>query len=141
MMKANSPICVREKPHCIAVLRLLPERRTPRVAKVIWPRRTVRVMTRIGRMYFPIIAGSTIMPTETKKMAPKRSLTGLTSRSICSASIVSARIEPMMKAPKAAENPVLAAMTTMPKQSPSATTSSVSSFIRLRVFLSSSGMR
>ena len=42
------------------------------------------------------------MPTETKKMAPKRSFTGDTMRSMLSASMVSARMLPIMKAPKAA---------------------------------------
>ena len=90
----------------------------------------VRVMTTMGSQYWPIIAGSTIMPTDTKKMAPNRSFTGLTRRSMCSASMVSARMEPMMKAPKAAEKPVLAART-----------SSVSSFISFFAQRSRSGIR
>ena len=99
------------------------------------------VIRRMGSQYRPIMAGSTIMPTDTKKMAPKRSFTGLTSRSICSASSVSARMEPMMKAPNAAEKPVLAATTTMRKHRPSETTSRVSSFIRERVLRRMSGIR
>ena len=102
---------------------------------------TASVITRIGNAYSPIIAGSTIIPTETKKIAPNKSLTGLTNRSIDSASIVSARIEPMIKAPKAAENPVLAAITTIPKQSARDTISNVSSLINLRQRFKNSGMR
>ena len=141
MMKANSPICVNEKPHCIAVFSDCPERSTPVVANSSWPSMTVRVMTTMGSQYWPIIAGSTIMPTDTKKMAPNRSFTGLTRCSICSASMVSARMEPMIKAPKAAEKPVLAARTTIPKQRPRATTRSVSSFITFFAQRSSWGIR
>ena len=39
--------------------------------------------------------GSTIIPTDTKKIAPKRSLTGFTNRSMDSASMVSAKIDPV----------------------------------------------
>ena len=141
MMKANSPICVSEKPHCIAVFSDCPDRSTPVVAKNSWPIMTVRVITTIGSQYCPIMAGSTIIPTDTKKMAPNRSLTGLTRRSMCSASMVSARMEPMMNAPKAAEKPVLAARTTMPKHRPRATTRSVSSFISFFAQRSRSGIR
>ena len=141
MMKANSPICVSEKPHCIAVFSGCPDRSTPVVAKSSWPRMTVRVMTTMGSQYWPIIAGSTIMPTDTKKMAPNRSFTGLTRRSMCSASMVSARMEPMMKAPKAAEKPVLSATTTIRKQRPRATMRRVSSFISFRVLRRMRGMR
>ena len=111
------------------------------MAKSGCPTMTVRVMMRMGSQYWAIMAGSTIMPTETKKMAPKRSLTGFTSLSICSASRVSERMEPMMKAPKAAEKPVLAAMTTIRKHRPSALTSRDSSFISLRVLRRMRGMR
>ena len=41
------------------------------------------------------------MPTETKKMAPKRSFTGVVTRSMLSASTVSARMLPIMNAPNA----------------------------------------
>ena len=58
-----------------------------------------------GQMYCTIIPGSTIMPTETKKMAANRSFTGFTKRSIFSASSVSASIEPITNAPKAEEKP------------------------------------
>ena len=45
------------------------------------------------------------MPTDTKKIAPNRSLTGAVIFSMLSASVVPARMDPMMKAPKAGENP------------------------------------
>ena len=60
-----------------------------------------RVMASIGNQYSASTAGSTIMPTETKKMAPKRSFTGVVTRSMLSASTVSARMLPIMNAPNA----------------------------------------
>ena len=141
MMKANSPICVRLKPHCMAIFNGCPESNTPKVPKTACPTMTASVMTRIGTAYWTIMPGSTIMPTDTKNTAPNRSLTGLTNRSMDSASAVSAKMEPMIKAPKAGENPVCEAMTTMAKQSPSETISSVSSLISLRQRFNKPGMR
>ena len=92
-------------------------------------------------MYSTIMFGSTIMPTETKKMAPNKSFTGATNLSMFSDSIVSARMEPMIKAPNAGEKPTLAANTTMPKHSASDTMSNVSLFISLRTRFRNSGIR
>ena len=107
----------------------------------VCPTMMAAMMQRMGTMYSTISATSTIMPTETKKMAPKRSFTGLTRCSIFSASMVSARMLPMMNAPKAAENPTLEASTTIPKHSPSATMSMVSSLISGLVFFKNRGIR
>ena len=141
MINANSPICVRLNPHCIAVFKGLPESITPKVPKIDCPKMTAKVITIIGTAYSTIIAGSTIIPTDTKKIAPKRSFTGFTNRSMDSASIVSARIEPMINAPNAAENPVLAAITTIPKHNANDTISKVSSPINLRQRFRNSGIR
>ena len=141
MMKANSPICVKLKPHCMAVFSGWPAKTTPSVPKVACPTMTANVMITMGQAYSTIMAGSTIMPTEVKKMAPNKSLTGVTSRSICSASTVSAKMDPMMKAPKAAEKPVWAASTTMPKHKAKATMSNVSSLISWRHFFNNRGIR
>ena len=46
-------------------------------------------------------AGDTIIPTDTKKMAPKRSFIDEMAESMRSASTVSANMLPIMKAPKA----------------------------------------
>ena len=81
------------------------------------------------------------MPTETKKTAPKRFLTGSTTRAILSASTVSARMLPMTKAPKAGLKPTVAEITAMAQHSPSATTTIVSPFIRRRVRRRNGGMR
>ena len=141
MINANSPICVKLNPHCIAVLRGCPASSTPKVPKRDWPIITAKVITTIGPAYSIIMAGSTIIPTDTKKMAPNRSFTGFTNLSILSASTVSARIDPMIKAPKAAEKPVWAAITTIPKHNPKETISRVSSLISLRQRFNNSGMR
>ena len=98
-------------------------------------------MTKMGTAYSTIIAGSTIMPTDTKNTAPNRSFTGATSRSIDSASAVSARMDPIMKAPNAGEKPVLDAITTIAKHKPSATMSNVSSLISRRQRFNSPGIR
>ena len=140
IIKANSPICVRLKPHCMAVFKGCPANITPIVPKKACPRITANVMTMIGTAYSIIIAGSTIIPTDTKKIAPNKSFTGFTNRSIDSASIVSARIDPIMKAPKAAEKPVLAAIATIPKQRAKDTINSVSSLISFRQRFRNSGM-
>ena len=72
------------------------------------------------------VVGIYIIPTDTKKMAPNKSFTGATSFSIFSASTVSAKIDPIIKAPNAAENPTLAATTTIPKHNASETISNIS---------------
>ena len=94
----------------------------------------------MGTAYSNIIEGSTIIPTDTKKIAPKRSFTGLTRWSMCSASTVSAKIDPMIKAPNAAEKPVCAAITTIKKHIANDTISNVSSLISLRVLRSNKGI-
>ena len=85
------------------------------------------------------IWGSTNIPTDTKKMAPKRFLTGSTSFSICSASIVSARMLPMMNAPKADEKPTFVEKTAIAQHSPSDTINSTSSFTSLRILRRKAG--
>ena len=81
------------------------------------------------------------MPTDTKKMAPKRFFTGSTSWIILSASMVSARMLPMMKAPKALLKPTSVEMHAMAQQSPSATMVMVSSFMSRRVLRRNMGMK
>ena len=87
------------------------------------------------------MAGSTSMPTDTKNTAPKRFFTGSTTFIMRSASIVSARIEPMTNAPKALLKPTLVDNTAMAQHRPRATMSSVSLLINLRIDLSMSGIR
>ena len=98
-------------------------------------------MATMGHAYSTIMAGSTIIPTETKNIAPNKSLTGATSFSILSASTVSAKIEPMMKAPKAGEKPTFAASTTIPKHIAKETISNVSLPIHLRERFRKIGIR
>ena len=58
-----------------------------------------------------------------------------------SASMVSARMDPMTKAPKAEENPAFTASRTMPRQSPSDTTNKVSPLSHCFVFFRKVGIR
>ena len=106
MMKANSPICARLNPDLIEVFRGSPDKSTPNEEKMALPRMVTRVMMITGQAYSTNTAGFTSIPTETKKIAPKRSFTGCMICSMCSASMVSARIDPMINAPSAVENPV-----------------------------------
>ena len=86
----------------------------------------------MGTAYSTRIFGSTSIPTDTKKIAPKRFLTGSTSFSIRSASMVSAKMLPMIKAPKAEENPTAEENTAMAQQRPRAMMSNTSLLISLR---------
>ena len=81
------------------------------------------------------------MPTDTKKMAPKRFFTGSTSLMMRSASIVSARMLPITKAPKALLNPTFVDSTAMKQHRPSATMRSVSPFMSLRMERRNRGTR
>ena len=105
MIKANSPICEKLKPDCIEILSDWPEASIPTVPKNTCPTITTSDSRQMGRAYWLKASGLTSMPTDTKKMAPKRSLTGPTTLPMRSASLVPARIEPMTKAPRADEKP------------------------------------
>ena len=139
-MKANSPICARLNPDLMEVFNVCPDNKTPNVEKKAFPMIVTSVIMATGHAYSTSIAGLTNMPTETKKIAPNRSFTGLMMCSICSASTVSASIDPMIKAPSAAENPVSVARTTMPRHRPSAIINKVSSFINRFTFFKIKGM-
>ena len=141
MIKANSPICVKLNPHCMAIFNGCPDSNTPPVPKIVCPNNMATTIARIGQMYSTIMFGSTIIPTDTKKIAPNKSFTGATSLSMCSDSTVSARIEPMINAPKAGEKPTRAASTTIPKHKAKDTISNVSSLISLRALFKKSGIR
>ena len=140
IIKANSPIWVRQNPDCKAVFSGCPANTTPRVPNTDCPTKTVSVIITIGQIYWAIIPGSTIIPTETKNIAANKSFTGFTRRSIFSASIVSARIDPITKAPKAEEKPTAVANTTIRKHKPRETISKVSSPISKRVRLKKVGI-
>ena len=108
---------------------------------MVCPNMMAATMQRMGTIYSMMSDTSTIMPTDTKNMAPKRFLTGETKCSMVLPSSVSLRILPMTKAPKAAEKPTAEANTTMPKQRARAVMSKVSSFINGFAFLKNSGIR
>ena len=100
----------------------------------------VSTRQRMGMAYSTRIFGSTSIPTDTKNTAPKRFLTGSTSFSMRSASIVSAKMLPMINAPKAELKPTLVENTAMAQQRPKATMSSTSLLISLRTWRSMSGI-
>ena len=117
-MKENSPICTMLKPPLIAVFSDCPESSIPIVAKVICPAIVTSVIMIIGTIYSISSPGTIIIPTETKNIAPKRSLSGVTIRSILTDSTVPARIDPAIKAPRADEKPRRLATTTIPRHIP-----------------------
>ena len=94
----------------------------------------------IGRAYEISMLGSTSIPTDTKKIAPNKFFTGSTKRIILSASMVSANMLPMTKAPKAELNPTLDETQAIAQQRPRATMSMVSLLISLRVWRRKVGM-
>ena len=134
MMKENSPICVSEKLHCMARCKGCPAMTKANVPKKAIPTKRAREMRRMGSPYWRSTCGSTSIPTDTKNTAPKRSRTGFTSFSMRSASMVSANMLPITKAPKAALNPAFAASTTSPKHKPMLTTRRISELMILRFF-------
>lgn len=87
------------------------------------------------------IVGSMSIPTETKKMAPKKSLMGLVTLSMFSRAMVSASMDPMMNAPSSADRSTLVANTTMPRHIPSDTTRSVSSLSQRFILFRKVGTR
>ena len=95
----------------------------------------------IGPQCSPMTCGSTIIPTDTKNMAPNRSLIPFTRCMICSLSRVSANMEPITNAPSAAENPARVASVTITKHRPMLTSSRISSLRYLCAFLSIVGIR
>ena len=101
----------------------------------------LQAIIKMGILYSHSNAGSISIPTETKNMAPKRSFTGLIICSICSASMVSAKIDPMTKAPKAEEKPAFVAMITIPRHNPRLTINKVSSFRKVLAFFRKEGIR
>ena len=88
-----------------------------------------------------ITVGFIIIPTETKKTAPKKSFIGLVRVSIFSSFIVSAKIDPMINAPNAEESSTSVAKTTIPKHKPKEMISSVSSLSHFFAFLRKVGIR
>ena len=141
MMNENSPIWQKQKPLWMAILRGLPLSSTPVVAAVLLKRMIQAAMISTFHQCCPSTAGCISMPTDTKNTALKRFFSGVTRRCITSASMVSARMAPITKAPRAVEKPALPASTTMPKHRPTATSSSVSSVIYLRIQRRKVGIR
>ena len=94
-----------------------------------------------GNAYSTKVSGLINIPTDTKKTAPNRSLTGFTKCSMCSACVVSAIIEPIIKAPSAGENPTPAAKITINRQSANEIISIISSVNKCLAFFRSVGIK
>ena len=141
IMKENSPIWPKHRPALTELRRLSPESSMPKPELNDLSRTTTIVMTRICHQYWTNTDGFTIIPTDTKNTAPNRFLIGVVNLWIISASSVSARMEPMMKAPSAEEKPAVLASQTMRKHSPTANTVKVSSVMNFLAHLSIVGTR
>ena len=102
-MNENSPICARLMPVWIARRVPLPVRNAPKATAADFPSMTRRMKTAIGSQCCATRAGSISMPTDTKKIAAKRSRTGRTRCSTSCAAPDSATSDPAMKAPSATE--------------------------------------
>ena len=140
MVTINPRKVKKQKPACMEVFKLLPANNMPPIELNDFKESTTMVMTRICHQYCSKTAGLTIIPTDTKKTAPKRFLIGVVSLWIISASSVSAKIDPMMKAPKADEKPAILAKTTIKKHKPTAKTVKVSSDMNLRTDFNTDGI-
>ena len=132
MINENSPICVRQKPDSMATLSDCPVASMPNVPNNIIPTITTTDSSAIVPAYSMMIVGLTIMPTDMKNTAPNKSFTGLTMRSMRSASLVPANMEPMTNAPRAIEKPLFTENTAIKKHKPIAMTSIISSVSRFR---------
>ena len=140
MINENSPICAIENPHRIADFSDSPPSMKEKEPKIPCPIRIVITSMKMGKAYSTSISGSTSIPTETKKIAPKRFFTGSTSLMIFSASMVSARMLPMIKAPKADEKPTFVDITAIAQHRPSDTIRSTSLLMRCLTLLRNNGM-
>src|SRR6476660_2231773 len=106
-----------------------------------WPVMVKIVNIKTGSQCSSKELGLISIPTDTKNTAPNKSFTGLTKCSMCSACVVSAMIEPMMKAPSAGENPTLAANITISKHNAIEMISIISSVNKCLARLSSVGIK
>ena len=104
-------------------------------------RMTITVISRIRTQCSTMTPGESIIPTDTKKIAPNRFFIGSTILSICSLSTVSARMDPITKAPRAEEKPTAVAKATIRKHRPMLTIRSISSLKYLLAFLRIVGIR
>ena len=78
MMKENSPICASANPVMIAIEGGSPIASDAPVTPTIFPTTTTPLSTSTAGQYCASRLGSIIIPTETKKTAPKMSRIGAT---------------------------------------------------------------
>ena len=141
IINANSPTCARENAPCTDVFNDFQDTIKPKQEKATLPIITINVITKIGQAYCPNNAGFTIMPTDTKNTAPKKSFNGFITCSIFSVKDVSAKIEPIINAPNADEKPEYVANHTIPKHNPIVVKSKISSFSNFSIFFRNVGTK
>src|SRR6187402_119710 len=117
-----------------------PDNKAPKVELMDCPKMVTNERITTGTACSYKASGAINIPTDTKNTAPNKSFTGFTKCSICSACVVSAMMEPIMKAPSAGEKPTLAAKLTIVKHSANEMMSNISSVSKCLVFLSTVGM-
>jgi hypothetical protein len=103
MMNENSPICARVMPAWTEMRTLLPVKKAPTETPMVLPTMTSNDSASTGPQWSTMTAGSSSIPTETKKTAANMSRTGWTRCSMGLASPDSAMSEPAMNAPSATE--------------------------------------
>ena len=128
IMNENSPTGANDMAHSTDVRKLVPPAINENTLTMVRRTKTANVTTSIGSQYLTSISGTIIIPTDTKNIAPNKSFIGAVICSMCSDSVVSARIEPMTNAPNAAEKPAIDAAYTIKKHNVNDTIRSVSLF-------------
>ena len=103
MMNENSPICPSDSAVCTAVGIPYPATKAPTVTPTSRPTTTTAEKSSTVPAWVQITCGSISIPTETKKIAAKRSRTGSSRCSMILASPDSATSAPPRKAPNATE--------------------------------------
>ena len=140
-MKANSPTCDKVKPVFNESSNEAPATKAAEDETNALITNVMITRERISFQYCIRTCGSIIIPTETKKIAPNKSLILCVSLIIRSLSIVSESMEPITNAPNADEKPTLLAMITMPKHKPMEIISNVSSLIYFFALLKKVGIK
>ena len=134
-MKENSPIWPKHAPAFKASCKLLPDTKTPMVPKIGLKSNSMPRSNKSVGQCSRIELGTTIMPTDTKKMAPNKFFIGVMRCSMRCASIVAPKIEPIVNAPSAVERFERSASMTIPRHSASDIVMMISSsryFLSLR---------
>ena len=140
IINANSPIWVRLKPHWHGNFQRLSRQNHATCTKNNLPKQNGQCNNHNGPYIFYNHGRVYHHSHRYKENGSKQILYRGHKLLYISASTVSAKIDPIIKAPNAAENPTLAATTTIPKHNASETISNVSFAIHLRERFKNVGM-